>query len=556
VVVTLSSYTEGTLTTYVDDGTGSTATNTQTAMSANGVYEFYFDATQDGVIGFEPSSDFIGCISNIEVYRLRNDFEFSIEDPAGDSYDISYLAEYEENKVYFASDVFALLGLDPGCGYSMYAYDLCLIEGDDLVADGDFANGDYTNWQRNNGASQYSMTAGTLQFIFEPLSGSNKISNGDFSGGATGWTLGANWALGGGGVVHTPGATAQLTQTITITTPPGSTRWWVQLTVTGRTTGSIVVTLSNVSYAAISTNEVWTFPLAPTVGGSVTFAVTPSSDFDGTLDDFGVYETILPWSANVFISNKPANPGFVAGNYQLNYDIVANTRPADIAMALTLSGQSENAVYTEAVGSYQNDIANYVPGGQVVQMGARFREGNNYYPGRITVDNVTAIRVQPFEAAWTSECMNYQLTFPGTKLLTAYCDRDSLGSTHLDALGFETTDYKLQMRLVCRSYNATMDVEANYSKYSNGNSQIGYAALEKKWQFVTDLLSESALMTLGAMVRCDHFLIGDSEGNSLEYDADLETFAPTWQQDGSYDLATAVLTLRLKTGGVKFNRHT
>jgi hypothetical protein len=52
----------------------------------------------------------------------------------------------------------------------------------------------------------------------------------------------------------------------------------------------------------------------------------------------------------------------------------------------------------------------------------------------------------------------------------------------------------------------------------------------------------------------DHFIIGDS-AMGTEYLVDTDEYSPAWNTSGSYDLATVVITLRVKVGGMNFNRH-
>lgn len=563
VEVTMSSYTDGTLSVYVDDGTGGSATNIQSAISANGSYQYWFDASQDGVIGFAPSTDFIGCISNLTVKRLRNDYTFSLIDFAGDAIDVSSSAVYDENKISINIDLGAMYeagDIDYGC-FSIYVYDSCLISGDNLVQDGNFNNGDFTKWQRNSGAWQYSMGGGIGEFIFEPtLDNPTVVSNGDFASGATGWTADASWTITAGiGAVHTPGSTTTLSQTVTISAPailPLVLYTWFQVRITGRTAGSVTLSVSDKTSAAMSTNDTHTNVFVPTIGGSVTLAITPTSNFDGTIELVHVSEATRSWNSKPILSN-PANVDVVQGNYQLTYDITSitgttiNTIGASASIRYPLLGYT----YDRAVATHSH-TQDYTPGSTIIEIQGIFDSNSNYYPGRVTVDNYSVVRIEPFEATYQSECLNFQEEHEGTKLLTAWCDQDALGSTYLDDLGFESTDYILQMRVKCRSYNSFMDEDVNNAFFSNGDSALKYASLEMFWLFVTDFMSESALISLGAMIRCDHFTVGDSgTDEDTEYLAKIEPYTPEWRSEADYDLAAVIITLRLKSGGMKFNRH-
>lgn len=197
-----------------------------------------------------------------------------------------------------------------------------------------------------------------------------------------------------------------------------------------------------------------------------------------------------------------------------------------------------------------------MPGSTVIEIGGDFFDAVTNYPGRVTIDNYSVVRIEPFEATYTSECFNFQELHDGTTLVTGWCDQDALGSTFEDALGFATSGYKLQMRIKCRSLNPVLKTTGNNAFFSDGSAAIKYAQMEKYWQFVTDYMSEAALIALGGMIRCDHFTIGELGEDATEYLAEMDDLSPSWLQDGSYNLAPVTITIRKKSDGMKFNRHT
>lgn len=556
VSVTVSSYTSGTLSVYVDDGTGASATNPQAAISSDGTFTYYFTAAQDGVIGFAPSSSFVGCITNPTVQKLRLDYPFELVDSSGNTVDVSEFATYVNDKVLLNLDFADMLEAgtidDYGC-YNIQITDSCLVSGDNLVVDGDFANGDFSDWLRNNGSYQYDMTGGYLEFIYEPLEGSNLLANGDFSSGTTGWTgFGTDWTESGD-ATHVPGNTTVLSHAVTITVPPPMPiirKYYVQFTISGRTAGSVAVNLSNGTPRTFSTNEVITVEISNiTTGGSVNITFTPSSTFDGTIDDIAVHESDRIWSSYATVQNL-INPLIVAANYEAEVEVTQITGTGNIGAAAYIVGQTTPITYEYTVGTHQYSIPNYVPGGQRMAIIGRFELNGNTYPGRIRVDNASLVSVEPFEATYVSECLNFQLSHQGTTLVTAWCDQNAFD------LDFEDTEYLLQMRIECRSLNATVPKEGVGAKDSKGNASLKYAQLEKQWIFVTGYISESASTTLAAMCSCDHFTIGESGEDATEYFAEIEDFVPQWRAAGDYNLAPAVLSIRKKIGGMKFNRHT
>lgn len=550
----------GTVSLYVDDGTGSTATNGQTAISANGFYTYYFTAAQDGVIAFDPTNDFTGCIRNISVYRLRNDFPFQVVNAAGDSIDVTAFVTYFEDKVLLNLDFGAMQeagDIDFGC-YTITVTDSCLVSSDNLVQDGGFSQGT-TFWAGGAGAWQYDFTVpGVVTFIFEPL-GDNPtlITDGDpIAAGA--WTAGAGWAFIGTGWQHTPGSTATLSQSITISAPaipPAQLYIWHQIRISGRTAGSVTVTISTTTSGAMSTNNTYTTLTLPkpTIGGAVTFAITPTSNFDGTIELVAVHEATRIWSGSPSIAN-PANTAIVAGNYELEYDVtnIVGNAGNQIGGSAWIRNPSFPPGFIPGIGlgTHTHQQLDYVPGSSVIEIGGDFFDATTNYPGRVTIDNYSVVRIEPFEATYTSECIDFQESFENTTLLTGWCDQNSFD------LDFVTTGYLLQMRVECRTDFPTIKRDGLLATFGTGNAQVKYAQLEKFWQLQTGLISEAAHTTIAAIISCNHFTIGELGDSAQEYVAEMEDYTPQWRGEGDSILATVSLNVRLAEGGMKFMRNT
>lgn len=547
---TVSDYVQGDVTPNVANVAG-------TAVSSNGVKEFWITPTATGVVSFLPSADFIGCISEVNLQVLRNDYLFLLVPDSGaegEEYDFSEFMEYYQDKITLNSNIFSLLGVDYGC-YTMYVTDMCLVEGAELIQNGTFAATDqyWTEWW---GSHQYDYSAGQVTFIFEPLTGSNLLTNGDFSAGNAGWTF-AGWTIGTG-ATHNTGNTTPLSRTDTIPYVVGL-RTWIVITISGRTAGSFTVTLGNFTSDAYAENGTFCFRGGQSTGGVITYSINPTSTFDGTVDDMGIHQTTTIWDEGPIIQN-PANSSIVAGNYEFSFDFVGSTGviPVNAAqrygVATWLFGQAEAFDFETTVATHTHSIANYVPGQQIPAVfpgfaGFDVAGGQRSYPGTITIDNVSLVRVEPFEATYTSECMNYQFEHINTKLVTGWCDQEAFG------LDFANTGFKLQMRTEVRSLNPVYDKIKNIGRSGTGNSDVGYAAQAKIWTLATGYMSESAHDAMSAIIDCDHFTIGTSGDDDTEYIAEAEGYQPEWIKSGSYSLAPILINLRLKTNGMKFNRH-
>jgi len=524
-------------------------------ITTNGDYLYYLTATNNGTISFSSSLDFDGCISEPKVYELRNDYTAELIDSNGTIYDVS------DSISYYNEFVTIDLGIEDyelsdGC-YTLNVYDYCIVTSDNLVIDGDFVNG-YTNWLRNNPASQYDDTGDQMKFIFTPFSigDTDYITNGDFSGGTTGWTFGAGWSLVGGKARHTAGNTATLFQTMTLPTPPLGTNYnyWVKFTVSNWTVGTVNLKLGN---AATGTNYTWKGNdiflqiYQPKQAGSVNITFTPSSNFDGDIDDIAVVRT--NHSAFPFITNT-TNPLFTPGNYQTDWEIIGSS-DSNIKVRAQLLNAIPVPNYESVAGVYSYSQAYTLTGG-AVQVIANFSKTSpnyvqyNYVEGDITVDNISAVKTEPFEATFTSECINYSTSnIPRSKVIIGYCDQNALG------FEFENTGFKLMHRAEIRSLNPTYPSTSEIMKTSRGNDRFVYGELQKYWNVSTDFASETFHDTMAAILICDHVQMGDTQGDTIEYSTEGSEYSPEWNAEGAYSLATAQFQLRVKEKGQVFNRH-
>ena len=549
--ITVTDYVQGSVDFYIGDVLAGT-------IQANGTYTYYVTPTLNGTIQFFPTSDFVGCLSNPSVYELRNDYTADIIDSNGNEYDISQYFEYYNEFVTLKFD-FASVGnyeLPTGC-YSVKVYDQCLIESNNLVFNGDFVNG-YTDWTRNNGTSQYDLVTNQLQFKFSPFTQgyTDYVTNGDFSSGS-GWTLNAGWSVVGGKAVHTPGNTGTLFQTMTLPTPPPTQNYnyWVGFKVTNWTTGTITCKLGNAVNGTTYTwkgNDTFIQIYQPKQSGSVDIVFTPSSTFDGEVDDVKVVltsgHTAFPIITNI---NQPL---FTTGTYQTEWEIIGSS-DANISVRFYLQNATPITTYESTAGVHSFTQSYNLNGGNVIGV-ANFGKQSidyiqtNYVVGDITIDNVSVVKVEPFEATYQSECLSYNENgWDKTKMIVAYCDQPSFG------FEFANTGFKLQQRCLIRSINPNYPKEKTIQKMGNGDARVVYAEIEKFWEVHTDFASETFHDCLSVQIDCDHFGIGDTEQDFKEYIADAESYQPNWNGDGAYSLATSVINLRVKDKGQLFNRH-
>lgn len=147
---------------------------------------------------------------------------------------------------------------------------------------------------------------GKLQFRYVASGnelGDNQVSNGKFTGNATGWSSytgstnngalpSGNWAYNANNILHTAGATANVGQLADLSP---LTNYHVSFDV-GGTTGSVYFLLNDAvfgPYAAGGPGPSTTFLSGSYTGGyDGLFLIEPTSDFDGTIDNVSVNLTL------------------------------------------------------------------------------------------------------------------------------------------------------------------------------------------------------------------------------------------------------------------------
>ena len=148
------------------------------------------------------------------------------------------------------------------------------------------------------------------------------LTNGTFTGNADGWLLGTGWTYGDNKVTHTPGNTADL-ETDTGSYPftlTGDNAYKVSLNI-GGTKGCVTVNLADVwsrKYVAGSGNVTFT-QIAIGAGGAI--YITPSNDFDGTIDSVSVTDVTGGVINEVTTTAVECNDftSTTGGNYYIKY---------------------------------------------------------------------------------------------------------------------------------------------------------------------------------------------------------------------------------------------
>jgi len=515
--------------------------NASDDLSSNGTYIRYVYTGNSTGFNIVPTADFDGTVEIEEIYELTEPGYIMLVDlDENEIADLSGFYSIVDDRINISFLFSELVLIDTplikvpnGC-YKIAILGVCNPANANLVTNGTFAAG-FDDWSTTSGLHQYNLNAGVMEFVFEPLENGDLMTNGDFSAGNAGWTF-AGWTIGTD-ATHTPGNTSPLSRSITLGTPavpPYSLTSWIQLTVSGRTAGSITVTLSDKTSATYSVNGVITFPLTPTIGGVVTISITPTSAFDGTVDDIQVYQSTQSWTAIVGLINS-VNTDIVAGNYSLSYDQVTNDRPGEAGAAMFIIGQTQSYVYDTSIATHTNAITNYTPGAQQIQLNGKFRDSaNNYFPGRIGIDNVTAVMVEPFEDMFYSNCFEIATEWPCTKWIEAYSD--------CFAHGFDFRDtFKLGMRIPFLKFGGKPIIKDTTYIQSDGTKVRTSSERDKIWTGKTDKIDEIAHDALSVALLCETLTI-----DSTEYFFSDKEYSIAYDKLGRFALARATFDLSKK----------
>jgi|GEM_PF-6500417 len=193
--------------------------------------------------------------------------------------------------------------------------------------------------------------------------GSELVSNGNFSTVPdTSWTWGTGWTHDTTNLEadHTTGNTAALTQNISVTN--GQT-YQVEITIRNRTAGSVMLSINGIYIYDYSTvniltnNTTYKRSLVANITGTAILSITPTSDFNGSVDDISV-KPITGVSQPNFSLLDDADSVVVElrGKSSLN-DIALGVNALRFNTTGTYnSAVGANALYANTTGSYNSAI--------------------------------------------------------------------------------------------------------------------------------------------------------------------------------------------------------
>jgi len=111
--------------------------------------------------------------------------------------------------------------------------------------------------------------------VFTTL-GNEVLTNGTFTGSATGWTVGSGWAYSSNTVVHSSNGTATLRQNVTLYL---QREYLLTYTISGWTVGTVTPTVGGFTGTAVSANGTYTERFVASSSAALTFTPTNTARF-------------------------------------------------------------------------------------------------------------------------------------------------------------------------------------------------------------------------------------------------------------------------------------
>lgn len=256
---------------------------------------------------------------------------------------------------------------------------------------------------------------------------------------------------------------------------------------------------------------------------------------------------ILVGNNSVTLGNWPSRLVMPGGTYEVSLEIVSIDPGMFVRFSLfAYAGIQSGSFTTAGTHTYQFNydpdldsygLAQFLFGGQTA--------GDT---GAVVLDNLSIRKIEPITSSYTSDCIQYKESAPKSKLFQAYNDQTSFG------FDFLNTGYRLSQRLVCRSFGPTYEKDKRVFNYGSGESGTYYAAVTKWFNVYLDLYPETVHDGMALQLDCNHFLIGDTESNLVEYTARPDDYVPEWNASGAHSLATARFEVKPKEDGEVFNK--
>lgn len=436
------------------------------------------------------------------------------------------------------------------------------------------------------------------------------LTNGSFTGSATGWTLGTGWVYAANAVTHTPGSDGALSQTVE--SIPHRRCINVDYTISGRTSGSISSFYAGELIASTAGNGAITNTIALNSLGDDVFEFMDTDGavgtWDGTLDTVSMIEESSGWLfdpvsgfchrtgwTNAFYSTEPLTVGVF---YQITFQLTMSAGSVYVECGGVVLGTfTQSGVYSFTFTALTTDQYKFTPSSDFdgciapdipicplnndIEFRLIHKDGTGATDWHTSSSSQDAVRYKDEYVTWCLEslasalsgnvpvaltygCYYVQVQIPGgdiwtsdnlidyraswdcTKRIRAWCDGEALGFHFGDNGDF----FLLVQRFRTLYMNPIYPNEGEDYEYSTGTTSRIFAKRKKLYELIFDYMDEYAHDTVSTMIMCDHMEI-----DAVEYFAPFKDYEPQWAERGKRNLAQASIEIQKRVESVIFNRN-
>ena len=296
----------------------------------------------------------------------------------------------------------------------------------------------------------------------EATLGNSLLTNGDFANDFTGWTAGANWSAGTGAAVHTAGAAEAISQDITVTT---GQYYQIDYTETGDTAGSLTIAIGSASVTRVYWHA--TSVTIKTTGstGTQTFSITPTSDYNGTLDNITV-KLVTPAATPAFVLlNADGTVGGVqikAGGSGLNNIFIGSNVGRQNTTGYSNNALGLNSLYSNTTGYYNNALG----------YASLYSNTTGYYNNALGYQSLYSNTTGYHNNALGYASLYYNTSGGSNNALGYYSLYSNTSGNYNNALGYQSLYSN-----TTGNYNNALGREAGrYNETGSENNYFGYRA--------------------------------------------------------------------------------
>lgn len=427
------------------------------------------------------------------------------------------------------------------------------------------------------------------------------VTNGDFEGSASGWTISAGEWIYDGTNDQIDYLSVTGTSTLSQTIAEGLVEdecYTLHFTIGNWVSGSLTPSLGGTAGTAVNANG--TYHQVITAGAGTDLVFNPGGAGQYSLDDIQLYRTGFCWCPdNGYVTTGEGNlchvnglattvtqvgilPAITSGNlYQVA--VTVSGRSAGLVRLLLGTAASDdfeaNGTYTDyVIADANNAFSIYFDAdfdGCITDVSVMEMETGHIFT--ITdQDQVGVIGVTGYASytddriilnfpitdlainkgcylikatdgcdaeVYYSNCFNYKASHPGTRQVIA-TDYITGGVTTRYSFGFMwlTTSFYLIQRLYLNFRRPTSNSKSVTDRFSTGEHFKSYVERSKQWELAVESLDETAHDCLDIQTQLKDWSI-----DGVKYHRHDEEYAPSWDEGGYNTLADVKLNVSRKT---------